>query len=130
MKIPFEDIVQAELMAHNITLCKGGCSRGVNHPRGCAFPRWREVHLAASFSTRSTLFRFLHEVGHILDGDDSHGILVGRRYEQEARATAYALQSFRDYGISIPRKLAADWKGYTARKKRHGDNIAKGRIMP
>lgn len=121
MKVPYVDIVKAELMANNITLCEN-CNNGCSHIRGTAFVSYREIHLASKFQTRSTLYRFLHEVGHIVNGD--HGL----SWEQERDANLYAYQTMRAFGISVPHQLRTDWKDYVLRKKRHGDNIRKGKM--
>lgn len=118
------DIVKAELMAHEITLC-AGCETYHSHSRGFAWPDKREIHYSAKMATRKTLHGFLHEVGHVVSG---HGKACKlRRFEREAQAEAYATKSLREYGIAVPREAVALGKRYVKRMKRWGNNIKAGR---
>lgn len=124
MKIDFLEIVQAELIAHDITLC-AGCVSYHSHARGYARPDKREIHYSAKMATRKTLHGFLHEVGHVLNG---HGISCKlKRFEKEKQAEDYATQSLRQYGIPVPREAVALGKRYVSRMKRWGKNIKQGR---
>ena len=120
----YQDIVAAELIAHNITLCTG-CEDAGSHARGYALPDAREIHYSAKMATRATLHGFLHEVGHIIKGHGKASKL--KRWEQELEAEEYATTSMRIYGISVPRKTQTRGSSYVARMKRWGRNIAAGR---
>jgi hypothetical protein len=122
-----EEIVQAELLANNITLC-AGCDNGDNHNRGWAYADERTIHYAKKCATRRTLYGFLHEVGHIVMG---HGSKCGlRRFEKEAQAEEYARASLRMLGITVPRSKVASGNAYIARRKRTGDRIIRARRAP
>lgn len=123
-EISNQEIMRAELMAHDITLC-AGCDRYNSHSRGFAVPDKRTIHYSAKGATRKTLYGFLHEVGHIVMGHGSACPL--RRYEREAQAEDYARRSLRDYGIAIPRQAVAIGNAYVRRWKRFGDKIKKAR---
>lgn len=123
--IDYADIVAGELALHDIRLC-GGCEEFSNsHNRGFAVPDERVIHYSAQMRTRSTLWGFLHEVGHIVRG---HGKATKlKRYEREQEAEDYAREAFRAYGIPAPRKVVALGRRYVSRMKRWGKNIARGR---
>jgi hypothetical protein len=120
----YQDIVSAELIAHDITLC-AGCGNGMSHSRGFAVPDSRTIHYAARMATRGTLYGFLHEVGHIVRGHGKASKL--RRFEQEDEAETYARESFRAYGIAVPREKVALGNAYVRRWKRFGDRVRSGR---
>ena len=116
-------VFEAELMANNIFLCRG-CDHGRGHKRGFVTRGSRVVHLDRAIATRSTLFRALHEVGHVVNAEAEKKM---RSFECEAAANKYAADTKRTLGISVPRKVAASGARYVARKKRHGDRIRAGR---
>ena len=79
MKIDPQEIVKAELMAHDIRVCTA-CGVYQSHSRGFAIPDKKEIHYSKKCSTRNTLYGFLHEVGHIVK---NHGRSCKlRRYER------------------------------------------------
>lgn len=115
------DIIKAELMAHDITLCK--CERP--HSRAYAVPDRREIHVSKKGATRNTLATFLHEIGHVIN---NHGKACKlRRFQREAEAEQYAKDSFRCYDIPYPRKRAGLSNRYVSRWKRIGDKIKRAR---
>lgn len=115
-----QDIIKAELIANDITLCRG-CDGYNSHSRGYAVPDKRTIHYSAKCVTRKTLYGFLHEIGHIVRGHGKKCSL--RRYKKEAQAEDYARQSFRDYGIMASRKAVALGNAYVRRWKQFGDKI-------
>jgi hypothetical protein len=117
----YQEIAMLELKKNNVSLCTGQCGNG-NHTRG--FVRWNEpvIHLDRALATRSTLHRFFHELGHIINPMTNE-----RRYIQEAAAERFASDKLREYGIPVPRKCIAQGRNYVARKKRHGDRIIQNR---
>ena len=120
MAVDFTEIVLAELMANDVTLCRA-CSES-GHKRGFVLDAQpKVVHLDSEFRTRSTLHRFLHEMGHAVH--DQKGM---KRWEREEQAEAYARESMRQLGISVPRKVAARGRLYVGRMKRWGRNISAG----
>jgi len=119
------DIVQAELMANDITLCIGCDKFGASHSRGFAAPDSRTIHYNAKMATRATLYGFLHEVGHVVKGHGKASKL--RRFEREQEAEDYARDSFRAYGIAVPQKQVAQGNAYILRMARWGRNSAAGR---
>ncbi len=120
----FAEIVLAELAANGLTLCRG-CEH-LGHKRGFVLDSQPSViHLDRECSTRSTLHRFLHEVGHAI-----HDKRRMKRWQREEQAERYATESMRQYGISVPRKVAGLGRAYVARMKRWGRNIAAGRRKP
>lgn len=120
----YKDIIAGELMLHDVTLCTG-CQSGDNHARGAAYADARVIHLSAKGATRSSLHRFLHEIGHVVLGHGKASKL--RRWEKEQQADGYATSSLRAYGIAVPRKVQRAGAAYVARMKRWGKNIAAGR---
>lgn len=113
------EIFQAELVAHNLTWCRG-CERP-GHKRGFVVNGNKyTVHLDREISTRSTLHRGLHEIGHCVN--DEAGM---RRFQKEAAANKWAENRMRELGIPVPRKEAAKGKRYVRRMKRWGNNIKK-----
>ena len=122
----YQEIARAELMANDIKLCRG-CDNGYSHNRGWSFTDTRTICLSALFATRTTLYKLLHEVGHIVSG---HGRTCKlRRYEKEAQAEEYARLSFLMLGIPCPRSRVAAGNAYISRRKRTGDRIIARRKM-
>lgn len=117
----YAEIVRAELMAHDIRLCRG-CDFYNSHKRGFANRDTRTIHMSAEFATRSTLHGFLHEVGHIVNNTDDM-----RRYEREKAAEQYARRSLRIYGVRISRKVVQKADAYITRFKEIGDKIIAAR---
>ena len=114
----YRSIAEAEAKRYGVFWCTGQCGSYRGHKRGFACKHEPIVHLASTISTRSTLHRFMHELGHTQDKDYSK-----RQYEREAYAESFASAKLREYGIPLPRKQIALGKRYIARKKRHGDRI-------
>jgi len=120
MAIDFTEIVLAELMANDVTLCRECHDSG--HKRGFVLDAQpKVVHLDSQFRTRSTLHGFLHEMGHAIH--DQKGM---KRWEREEQAEEYARVSMRQLGISVPRKVAVRGRRYVGRMKRWGRNISAG----
>ena len=118
----FKDIFEKKLGEHNLTWCKGGCDSKRSHKRGFVLHKDKlVVHLDSSISTRNSLHRGLHEIGHCVN--DESGL---RSFEKEAKAEKFASDYMRSVGISIPRKVIKKGKSYVKRKKRNGDNIMRG----
>lgn len=115
------ELFQAEIDANNVTWCKA-CDAKNSHHRGFAVKDTRTIHLDRKVSTRSTLHRALHEVGHIVN--DETGM---RRWQQEEAANDYAEKRLRELGIPVPRGEAAKGRKYVARMKRWGKNISKSK---
>lgn len=116
------EVFEAELHANDIALCRG-CDHGRGHRRGFVIRGERVVHLDRAIATRSTLFRALHEIGHVINADAEKR---QRSFECEAGANKYAADTMRALGITVPRKVSASGARYVARKKRHGDRIRRG----
>lgn len=117
----YKEIVEAELQAHDIALCPG-CNIYGSHTRGRADSETRIIHLSASFATRTTLYRFLHEVGHLVK--DQNGL---PRWKREAEAEDYARLSFKQLGLSTPRRMVNSGNRYVSRMKSWGKAIKRGR---
>jgi len=120
----FIEVFEAELMANDIALCRS-CEHGRGHKRGFVIRGQRVVHLDRAIATRSTLHRALHEVGHVVNEEAEK---KQKSWEREAGAEKYATDTMRILGISVPRKVVARGVSYVARKKRHGQNIKRGRM--
>lgn len=116
----YSEIVEGELQLHGITLCTG-CTNGSSHSRGFATPDSKTIHFNRKMATRGTLYGFLHEIGHVVNGHGKASKL--RRYQQEQEAEDYARASMRAYGIAVPRKQVQLGDRYVARFKRMGDRI-------
>lgn len=114
-------LFQAELDGFDIAWCQA-CDAKNSHHRGFADPKKRTIHLDRKISTRSTLHRALHEVGHIVNNET--GLL---RWEKEQRANDFAELRMRDLGIPLPRAAVARGRAYVRRMKRWGKAISKGR---
>jgi hypothetical protein len=117
----YKEAFEKVLADNDITWCKA-CELKGSHKRGFAFLNSKVIHLDRAISTRSTLYRGLHEVGHALD---STGAI--RIYAREEIAENYVKQMFKELGIPLPRKQVVKGLRYIQRKKRHGDNIRRGR---
>lgn len=116
----YKDMFLQELEKHKLTWCMGECGiRG--HKRGFVLLKDKStVHLNNNISTRNSLHRGFHEIGHCIN--DETGL---RSYEREAKAEEFATKLMRNLGIPIPRKISIKGKAYIKRKKLHGDNIKK-----
>ncbi len=122
MENKFKEIFEKELAKHNLNWCKG-CDASLGHKRGFVLNNDKAtIHLDRAIATRATLHRALHEVGHCVN--DEKGQL---RWQQESGAEEFANKTMKEYGISVPRKTKARGVSYVKRKKRHGDNIRRGR---
>ncbi len=118
----FQAIVERLLTEHTIAWCKGCDEVNSSHKRGFVITGERTVHLDRALATRATLFRMLHEIGHIVR--DQTGM---KRWEREQSANQYGFDQMKAHGISVPRPVRAKANRYVARMKRWGRNIAKGR---
>lgn len=118
----FKEIFEQELKKYNLNWCRG-CNAGRGHKRGFVLKNDRTtVHYDREIATRATLHGGFHEIGHCVNNET--GL---RSFECEANAEAFANNKFKELGISVPRKTKALGKDYIRRKKRHGDNIKRGR---
>jgi hypothetical protein len=114
------NIFLQELKKHNLNWCLGECGTK-GHKRGFVLLRDKStVHLNSNISTRSSLHRGLHEIGHCINDEKRL-----RSYEKEAKAEEFATKLMRNLGIPIPKKVSIKGKAYVQRKKLHGDNIKK-----
>lgn len=117
----YKEIAEEELRKNNVSWCCGQCGKS-GHKRGFVVFGEPVIHLETKLSTRSTLHRFFHELGHaVLE----HGKL--RSFQREEQAERFAFDKFREYGIPLPREVVYRGKLYVMRKKRHGDNIIKSK---
>jgi hypothetical protein len=117
LRSTFED----ELALHAIAWCAGGCRSRSSHRRGFATPG--TVHLEAAIGTRTTLYRGLHEVAHVVLG---HTVRRRRRrWELEADAEAWTQRRMRELGIEAPATCVAAGQAYVARMRRWGDAIGR-----
>jgi len=122
-KKTFLEVFEEVLTAHSLNWCKG-CDSGRGHKRGFVLFKDRTtVHLDRKISTRSTLHRALHEIGHCVN--DEKGL---KSWQCEEGAERFANETMKQYGIRIPRKVRKAGSNYVKRKKRHGDNIRAGRL--
>lgn len=116
------DLFERELARHNILWCKR-CDGGLSHRRGWAsLYEERTIHLDSAVQTRSTLYRGLHEIGHLVR--NQRGM---RRHEKERQANEFAERRLRELGIPVPRNMANRSKEYVSRMKRWGRNISRAR---
>lgn len=121
MSVDNQDIIKAELMANDVTVCS--CPRP--HGRAYAVPDKREIHFSKVGATRSTLATFLHEIGHVVRGHGKASKL--RRFQREQEAEDYAKESFQCYDIPYPRKRAGQSRRYVSQWKRIGDKIKRSK---
>ena len=118
----FKEVFEKELSDRGLNWCKG-CDNGRGHKRGFVLHSDRKtVHLDSEIATRKTLHRGLHEVGHCIN--DERG---KKSFECEAMAEEFATKRMRELGIRVPRETVRRGQDYVARKRRHGQNIARGR---
>jgi hypothetical protein len=117
----YRDIFEQELREHNIHWCTD-CKSRASHIRGFADIKTRTVHLNRKITTRSTLHRAFHEIGHIMIKDSR----FNKRWMTEALANAWAEATFKKYGVPMHRETARKAKLYVNRLKRWGNNISKG----
>jgi hypothetical protein len=117
LRSTFED----ELARHGIAWCAGGCGFRSSHTRG--FATRGTVHLEAAIGTRTTLYRGLHEVAHVVLG---HTVRRRRRrWELEAEAEAWTQRRMQELGIEAPERCVAAGQAYVARMRRWGDAIGR-----
>lgn len=112
---------EAELARLAISWCTGGCRYRNSHRRGFATPD--TVHLDSKIGTRRSLYRGLHEIGHIALGHARRG--GKRRWQVEAEAEAWTQQRMRELDIEIPQIEVERGEAYIARMQRWGDNISR-----
>jgi len=122
MVTTFLELFEQELKKHNLNWCKGECGHG-SHKRGFVFSKDKTtVHYDSKICTRTTLHGGLHEIGHCINNEKGQ-----LRWQQEAGAEKFANDKMKEFGVSVPRKTKAMGVSYVRRKKRHGDNIRRGR---
>jgi hypothetical protein len=115
------EIFQAELDKRGITWCQG-CLLYNSHTRGFACKGTNVVHLKSSLTTRSSLHRGLHEIGHLVNDETRM-----KRWEKEQAANDFAETHMKMLGIPLPRAAVAKGRAYVKRMKRFGKAIRKGR---
>ena len=121
MRATFEE----ELHRHAIAWCTGGCRFRGSHRRGFASPA--TIHLDAAIATRSTMYRGLHEVAHVVLGHVSRR--RGRRWQLEAQAEAWTQQRMRELGFEPPARCVAAGEAYVARMQRWGTAISRSKRL-
>jgi len=112
---------EAELARYGISWCPGPCRHRSSHRRG--FATARTVHLDAKIGTRRSLYRGLHEIGHIVLGHANRG--RKRRWQLEAEAEAWTQQRLSELGIEVPAASVEAGRAYVGRMRRWGDNISR-----
>jgi hypothetical protein len=120
------EIFETELDRFQLTWCTGPCRYRNSHRRGFATPG--VVHLDAAIGTRRTLYRGLHEIGHLALGHDRRR--GRRRWQLEAEAEAWTQQRFADLGIEVPQASVDTGRAYIARMQRWGDRISVAAAGP
>lgn len=116
----FREMFEQEITNHGIEWCRG-CDAYNSHRRG--FAGDRVIHLDSEIGTRSSLYRALHEVGHVVLDQPRRM----RRWEMERDAELWARRRMRELGVPVPRKDVQAGDRYVARMKRWGDRIVAGR---
>ena len=121
----------AEIERLEIDWCRSAeeCGNGKNHRRG--FADAHAIHLDAEVANRLSLYRALHEVGHVVHGR-AYRQLDGasvrpRRWERERDAEDYARRRMRELGFPVPRACVAKGDAYVERLRRWGDRISRSR---
>jgi hypothetical protein len=114
-------IFESELERFGVTWCGGPCRYRSSHRRGFATPG--TVHLDAKIGTRRSLYRGMHEIGHVVLGHTKRG--RRRRWELEAEAEAWAQQRLLELGVELPEASVEAGRAYVARMRRWGDNISR-----
>ena len=117
------EVFEGELERLGIIWCAGPCRYRSSHRRGFATPG--TVHLEARIGTRRSLYRGMHEVGHIVLGHVRPG--RRRRWVIEAEAEAWAQQRLIALGIELPEASVQQGHAYVARMRRWGDSISSTR---
>lgn len=113
----YRQMFEAELEARGIDWCRGECGSSKSHKRGFAN---NAVHLDREVATRSTLYRALHEIGHVvLRHHREHR--TKRRYLREQEANTWAERRMRELGVPVPRDRVQRGQAYVARMKAWGD---------
>jgi hypothetical protein len=115
------EIFQAELDRFDVAWCEGPCRFRNSHKRG--FAAAGTVHLDSKIGTRRSLYRGLHELGHIVLGHDRRR--GKRRWEVEAEAESWAQGRMAELGLEPPPEIVEAGRAYVARMKRWGDNISR-----
>jgi len=114
-------VFEAELERVGVAWCGGPCRYRSSHRRG--FATADTVHLDAKIGTRRSLYRGMHEIGHVVLGHARRG--RRRRWELEAEAEAWAQQRLTELGIELPEASVEAGRAYIARMRRWGDNISR-----
>jgi hypothetical protein len=118
----YREVFEKEIKRYNLNWCRG-CDSRAGHKRGFVLYKDKTtVHYDREIATRSTLFGGLHEIGHCIN--DEKGL---HSYQCEMLAEDFARSKFEKYKIPLPRKRVSLGVSYIKRKKRHADNIKKGR---
>ncbi|MEA2581401.1 MAG: hypothetical protein QOE83_2293 [Actinomycetota bacterium] len=114
-------IFQSELDRYGVTWCPGPCRYRNSHRRG--FATAGTIHLDSKIGTRRSLYRGLHELGHVALGHDRRR--PKRRWQVEAEAEAWAQERMAHLGVEAPAEVVEAGRAYVARMKRWGDNISR-----
>jgi len=119
--VTLRETFQAELDRFGVSWCPGPCRYRNSHRRG--FATAGTVHLDSKIGTRRSLYRGLHEIGHVTLGHDKRG--RKRRWQVEAEAEAWAQERMAALGVESPPEIVDAGRSYVARMKRWGDNISR-----
>ena len=114
-------LFEAELARFDVAWCGGPCAYRSSHRRGFATPG--TVHLDAKIGTRRSLYRGMHEIGHVVLGHTKRG--RRRRWELEAEAEAWAQERLAALGVELPEASVEAGRVYVARMRRWGDRVRR-----
>jgi hypothetical protein len=118
----FKEIFEGQINKYCLKWCRA-CEIKSSHKRGFVLNKDKfTVHLDSEIATRKTLHRGLHEIGHCVNNES--GL---RSFERETGAEKFATDTMRELGIRVPRDTVQRGVAYVIRKKRHGDNINRGK---
>ena len=113
------EIQEAVVKEYNITLNENSTCRRRMH----AHVKQRMVCKWHPKSPLEATFELFHEIGHIETTTSSM-----RRCEAEYHATVWAMDRFREYGLTVPPRMLGRYQEYIWREldrglRRHGKNL-------
>lgn len=111
----YTQIQNEVIKKYRIDLCDGSKCKDGDWNRTHAHIRERRVCKWKQENTRSSTFTLFHEIGHI---ETTKGKM--RRAESEYYATAWAIDRFKEYGITIPQRTLFAYQRYIILEKARG----------
>ncbi len=108
------DTVAGWLEEFGVRACYS-CGTGKRHSRAFADPEITGmIHCSEAGRTRSSLFTWAHELGHLRAPEGNRR--TAHAYKSEYVATMFAVRLFQRDGIPVPQKVVDNYRRYVGRK--------------